>query len=63
MVNESDLTKALRINMDGISINEISAASNEFPLDAVFDLAVEVTYMLNCGSGFECPNWRHLISG
>lgn len=45
IVNGSDLTKALRINMDGISINETSAASEEFPLDAVFDTAVGMTYV------------------
>ncbi|KAJ5619685.1 hypothetical protein N7510_003669 [Penicillium lagena] len=45
IVNGSDLTKALRINMDGISINETSTASKEFPLDAVFDTAVGMTYV------------------
>ncbi|KAJ6096122.1 hypothetical protein N7486_006868 [Penicillium sp. IBT 16267x] len=45
IVNGSDLTKALRINMTGISINETSAASKEFPLDAVFDTAVGMTYV------------------
>lgn len=45
MVNGSDLTKALRINMTGISINETSAASREFPLDAVFDTAVGLTFV------------------
>ncbi|OQE14418.1 hypothetical protein PENFLA_c038G09363 [Penicillium flavigenum] len=45
IVNGSDLTKALRINMDGSSVNETSAASKEFPLDAVFDTAVGMTYV------------------
>lgn len=45
IVNGSDLTKALRINMDGISINETSAASTKFPLDAVFDTAVSMSYV------------------
>ncbi|KAJ5159074.1 uncharacterized protein N7500_008725 [Penicillium coprophilum] len=45
IVNGSNLTKALRINMDGISINETSAASKEFPLDAVFDTALAMTYV------------------
>lgn len=31
--------------MTGISINETSAASTEFPLDAVFDTAVDMTYV------------------
>jgi hypothetical protein len=43
IVNGSDLTKAFRINMDGISINETSAALKDFPLDAVFDLAIGMT--------------------
>ncbi|KAJ5494635.1 hypothetical protein N7463_010722 [Penicillium fimorum] len=45
MVDESSLTKALRINMDGISINKTSAALNEFPLDAVFDSSLSMTYV------------------
>ncbi|CAI7574904.1 unnamed protein product [Penicillium discolor] len=45
IVNGSGLTKALRINMDGISINETSAASTKFPLDAVFDTAVTMSYV------------------
>ncbi|KAJ5785518.1 uncharacterized protein N7503_010730 [Penicillium pulvis] len=47
IVNGSDLPKALRINMTGISINETSAASKEFPLDAVFDVAAGMTYVPN----------------
>ena len=31
--------------MDGISINETSAASTKFPLDAVFDTAVTMSYV------------------
>ncbi|CAI7641263.1 uncharacterized protein N7487_003108 [Penicillium crustosum] len=45
IVNGSGLTKALRINMDGISINETSAVSTKFPLDAVFDTAVTMSYV------------------
>ncbi|KAJ5280622.1 hypothetical protein N7478_005994 [Penicillium angulare] len=45
IVNGSDLFKAFRINMDGISINETSAASKEFPLDAVFDIDFGMTYV------------------
>ncbi|KGO76093.1 Peptidase A1 [Penicillium italicum] len=45
IVNGSDLAKAFRINMDGISINETSAASNKFPLDAVFDTSLDMTYV------------------
>ncbi|KAJ5510963.1 Peptidase aspartic, catalytic [Penicillium expansum] len=45
IVNGSDLAKAFRINMDGISINETSAASNKFPLDAVFNTAYDMTYV------------------
>jgi hypothetical protein len=37
--------KALRINMDGISINGSSEASDEFPLDAVFDVELSNTYV------------------
>ncbi|KAK5787783.1 hypothetical protein VI817_010280 [Penicillium citrinum] len=44
IVNGSDLSKALRINMDGISINGTSAASSEFPIDAVFDNRIAMTY-------------------
>ncbi|KAJ5827580.1 hypothetical protein N7447_004343 [Penicillium robsamsonii] len=45
IVNRSNLTKALRINMDGISINKTSAASKKFPLDAVFNTAHSKTYV------------------
>ncbi|KAJ5108277.1 hypothetical protein N7456_004952 [Penicillium angulare] len=45
IVNGSDLSKALRINMDRISINETSEASKDFPLDAVFDIELDMTYV------------------
>jgi Eukaryotic aspartyl protease. len=45
IVKRSDLPKALRVNMDGISINKTSAASTTFPLDAVFDTAVSMSYV------------------
>ncbi|KAJ5360013.1 hypothetical protein N7517_009204 [Penicillium concentricum] len=45
IVNGSDLAKAFRINIDGISINKTSAASKEFPLDAVFDTSFGLTYV------------------
>lgn len=44
IVNGSDLSKALRINMDGISINGTAAASSAFPIDAVFDNYIAMTY-------------------
>lgn len=37
--------KALRINMDGISINGSSDASDEFPLDAIFSISDPLTYV------------------
>lgn len=37
--------KSLRINMDGISINGSSEASDEFPLDAVFSLGTTNTFV------------------
>ncbi|KAJ5190623.1 uncharacterized protein N7498_009608 [Penicillium cinerascens] len=45
IVNGSDLTKALRINMTGISVNETAMVSDKFPLDAVFDIEVDMTYV------------------
>jgi hypothetical protein len=45
IVNGSDLTKALRINMTGISINGTSAAAKEFPLDTFFDIVTQMTYV------------------
>lgn len=45
IVNGSTQTKALRINMDDISINGTSTSSKDFPLDAVFDTAVGMTYV------------------
>lgn len=45
IVNGSDLTKALRINMTGISVNETAMVSDKFPLDAVFDIEVGMTYV------------------
>lgn len=43
MGNSSE--KALRINMDGISINGSSEASNKFPLDALFGNLIDKTYV------------------
>lgn len=37
--------KALRINMDGISINGSSEAAAEFPLDAVLSVETSMTYV------------------
>jgi hypothetical protein len=45
IVNGSTQVKALRINTDSISINGTSTASKNFPLDAVFDTAVGMTYV------------------
>ncbi|KAJ5672197.1 hypothetical protein N7507_001324 [Penicillium longicatenatum] len=45
IVNGSDLVKAFRINMTDISINETSAVTNDFPLDAVFDTVFDMTYV------------------
>lgn len=39
------LPKAPRINMTGISLNETAAASDSFPLDAVFDIYTQLTYV------------------
>ncbi|CAG8101988.1 unnamed protein product [Penicillium nalgiovense] len=51
-INRSGPTKALLINMDGmsinmddISINETSATSKEFPLDAVLDTEIGMIYV------------------
>ncbi|KAJ5885074.1 hypothetical protein N7495_009584 [Penicillium taxi] len=46
IVNGSDLEKAFRINLDGISINKTTSLdSKDFPLDAVFDTSVYMSYV------------------
>ena len=45
IVNGSDLTKGLRINMSSISINGSPEATKDFPLDAAFDIGLDMTYV------------------
>ncbi|KAJ5112299.1 hypothetical protein N7532_000344 [Penicillium argentinense] len=44
-MNGSGLTKALRINIDEILINETAQDATSFPLDVVFDTEVGMTYV------------------
>lgn len=45
IIDVSHLSKAFRINMDGLSINGSSQASDTFPLDAHIDTSWFVTYV------------------
>lgn len=45
IIDNSNFSKAFRIDMDGMSINGSSLASDAFPIDAVFDNSFSVTYV------------------